>query len=293
MIEIRPDFWDRFACKASACRDSCCRGWEIDVDAGTLDYYRSIPGGDGDFVRAGLKDGRLCIEGADCAFLREDGLCELILRLGEDALCDICREHPRFYAENDGICEAGHGLCCEEAARLWLAPERIAFLAESDGEPIPADSAKQLEAQMAMIEALWEDRPLGSILAGMLGGDPDAGDPDAGFEALHSLYASLEVMDPAFPARMRAPVPIASDARWRNLAAYFIYRHGFSWGGDTAAFTAANLVIIRSLGGDPVTDAKDFSKEVEYDEDNLTRIREALQTADRGALAALVREIFV
>ena len=24
-------------------------------------------------------------------------LCRIILNLGEDALCDICREHPRFY----------------------------------------------------------------------------------------------------------------------------------------------------------------------------------------------------
>lgn len=31
-----------------------------------------------------------------CHFLNKAGLCRLVLELGEDALCDICREHPRF-----------------------------------------------------------------------------------------------------------------------------------------------------------------------------------------------------
>ena len=55
-----------------------------------------------------------------CPFLREDGLCKMILTLGEDSICDICREHPRFYNELPGRIEAGLGLCCEEAARLLL-----------------------------------------------------------------------------------------------------------------------------------------------------------------------------
>ena len=33
MLTVRPDFYDDFHCLASACRHSCCVGWEIDVDA--------------------------------------------------------------------------------------------------------------------------------------------------------------------------------------------------------------------------------------------------------------------
>lgn len=28
----KPDYYDRFRCIAGACKDSCCIGWEIDID---------------------------------------------------------------------------------------------------------------------------------------------------------------------------------------------------------------------------------------------------------------------
>jgi len=55
-----------------------------------------------------------------CPFLNDNNLCDIILTLGEDYLCDICHEHPRFYIEADGEYVKGYGLCCEEAARLIL-----------------------------------------------------------------------------------------------------------------------------------------------------------------------------
>jgi hypothetical protein len=39
---------------------------------------------------------------------------------GEDALCGICTEHPRFYNEFSESVECGLGLCCEEVCRLLL-----------------------------------------------------------------------------------------------------------------------------------------------------------------------------
>lgn len=33
---LKPDFYDGFACIASRCRDTCCAGWEIEVDEETL-----------------------------------------------------------------------------------------------------------------------------------------------------------------------------------------------------------------------------------------------------------------
>ena len=45
------------------------------------------------------------------AFCGTTGYVDLIIRHGEDALCDICREHPRFYSysENGNIREGGLG----------------------------------------------------------------------------------------------------------------------------------------------------------------------------------------
>ena len=39
---LQPDFYESFRCRASACRHSCCRGWEIDIDENTLELYRGL-----------------------------------------------------------------------------------------------------------------------------------------------------------------------------------------------------------------------------------------------------------
>ena len=44
LFHLQPDFYDRFRCRAAACRHSCCKGWEIDIDENTLDLYRSLKG---------------------------------------------------------------------------------------------------------------------------------------------------------------------------------------------------------------------------------------------------------
>lgn len=41
MKQLIPHFYPNFACIASRCSDSCCIGWEIDIDPDTADYYRS------------------------------------------------------------------------------------------------------------------------------------------------------------------------------------------------------------------------------------------------------------
>ena len=89
-MEIRSTFCDRFVCLADRCRHSCCRGWEIEVDEETARRYRSMDGALGDELRAQLqREGDIwslrLTEREDCPFLRTDGLCRLILELGEDA----------------------------------------------------------------------------------------------------------------------------------------------------------------------------------------------------------------
>ena len=125
MICVYPDFYRAFACKASFCRHSCCRGWEIDVDEESAAYYRALPGKLGDDLRAALVEEagvwhfRLT-DDERCPFLRPDGLCRLIRELGEQALCDICALHPRFYGELGSFEFCGLGLSCEKVCELLL-----------------------------------------------------------------------------------------------------------------------------------------------------------------------------
>ena len=119
-----PDYYKKFRCIAERCTDNCCIGWEIDIDEITAERY---DGAEGEFGKR-LKDNinvsdgvkSFALKGERCAFLNDCNLCDIIINMGEESLCHICREHPRYYEWYGNIKEGGIGLCCEEAARLIL-----------------------------------------------------------------------------------------------------------------------------------------------------------------------------
>lgn len=147
MFTIKPDFYDEFKCIADRCTDSCCIGWEIDVDEVALEKYQKLQSPLGDEIRSGIiksEDGCYCfglVEKERCPFLNKKNLCDIIINFGEDYLCDICREHPRFYEWFPGVTECGLGLCCEEVCRLLLESEEpFSLVTESDGEEIALET---------------------------------------------------------------------------------------------------------------------------------------------------------
>ena len=54
------------------------------------------------------------------SFLNQKNLCDIYIELGEDALCEICTQHPRFHNEYGNIRQTGLGMACEEATRLMF-----------------------------------------------------------------------------------------------------------------------------------------------------------------------------
>lgn len=147
MIYIKPCFFDDFKCKAEKCTDNCCIGWEIDIDDETLEKYNSVSGDFGEILRENIiksPDGSNCFklkEKERCAFLNENNLCDIIINCGEESLCDICREHPRFYEWFPGVTECGLGLSCEEVCRIILENDSpIEFSEYDDGEKIELSS---------------------------------------------------------------------------------------------------------------------------------------------------------
>ncbi len=123
MILRMPSYCRDFRCSAGECSDSCCIGWEIDIDDKTAGYYMDVKGEFGEKLRNNIQKGSPCsfiLQNERCPFLNENNLCEIILNIGEDKLCHICDHHPRYYEWFDGIKEGGVGLCCEEAAMLII-----------------------------------------------------------------------------------------------------------------------------------------------------------------------------
>ncbi len=125
MIFRAPIYYKDFHCIANKCKDSCCSaGWEIDIDEKTSEFYKNVSGIFGDKLKRSISKTTpphfvLNKEGK-CPFLNDKKLCDIYINLGENHLCQICKDHPRFYEWFDGVTEAGIGLCCEEAARIIL-----------------------------------------------------------------------------------------------------------------------------------------------------------------------------
>ena len=124
MILRVPDYYKDFSCIADKCNDSCCIGWEIDVDEDSQAYYESIEGKFGDRLRENMyitEDGdcrfRLKEHGR-CPFLNSGNLCDIYIELGEEALGDVCTEYPRFAVEFGNVRQKVLSLSCEVVGKM-------------------------------------------------------------------------------------------------------------------------------------------------------------------------------
>ncbi len=134
MILRVPEYYDEFSCIASRCKDSCCAGWEIDIDDESYEYYRSVEGSFGDRLRESMfvaEDGgyRFKLKGPKrCAMLNDNNLCDLYTALGEEALCEVCTEYPRFSLVYGQVEQKALSLSCEEVGRILFGrtePEQL------------------------------------------------------------------------------------------------------------------------------------------------------------------------
>lgn len=134
MILRIPDYYEEFSCIASRCKDSCCAGWEIDIDDESYEYYRSVEGTFGDRLRESMfvaEDGgyRFKLKGPKrCAMLNDNNLCDLYTALGEEALCEVCTEYPRFSLVYGQVEQKALSLSCEEVGRILFGrtePEQL------------------------------------------------------------------------------------------------------------------------------------------------------------------------
>lgn len=164
---IAPDYYNSFQCIAGACRHTCCEGWEVDIDEESLERFRACEDiaahiDEEDTPHFRLKDGERC------PFLNEDKLCNMILRHGEDMLCQICTDHPRFRNYWTDRTEIGLGLVCEEAGRLILSgtePMKLVTLSDDgDNTPLSEDEAWLLELRDKLLENIREEGPRARLL---------------------------------------------------------------------------------------------------------------------------------
>ena len=285
-----PSYYKSFKCIAEKCTHSCCVGWEIDIDEKSLLRYEKAEGKYPDEIRKSIEYGdtphfRLR-ENERCPHLDERGLCRIIIECGEDFLCDICKEHPRFYNETSLGLEVGIGMACEEAARIILSSDGYA---DFGGEAEPCDGFDAVTERERIYKILSDNSlPYEARLKKIYESYGIAPTATAD-EEWHEIINSLEYLD---DGHRDAFLCYSSDTKTpkryekilERALAYFIFRHASARDNEEDSRAAlgfacfmerlfASLLKSDSDGEkNAITLARIISEEIEYSEDNTEEI---------------------
>ncbi len=312
-----PDYYKKFKCIAGRCSDNCCIGWEICIDEKTMEFYNAVTGEFGKKLRDNIKNGSFMLCGERCPFLNEENLCDIIINLGENRLCGICTEHPRYYGWYGDVKEGGIGLCCEEAARIILEYGNSGSFFEED---IPCEETEDVDEEIYeflfgarenifrflerkdisfadKVSALFdygekiqdgldfEDYDISPVEKN----DFSAGDVNVG--AFVCAFEEFEAIDQSWNdalEKLKGKAPVVNEKYLTNIFIYFIWRYFMRavYDGDVfskislGAISAAMIALMAE--GDAldayIKAAKLYSKEIEYSEENLSLMLESCYT---------------
>ena len=217
-----PDYYNDFKCIADKCQHNCCIGWEIDIDEDTLSLYDGIGGEIGERLQRAIDltdNPHFILEHERCPFLNKNGLCDIITKLGDGALCDICADHPRYRNYFDDRCEMGLGLCCEEAARIILSKtDKVKLIDIDSGETVTPFSERE------KVLSILQDRTMS--FSGRLASVKNFEEKD-----YSALFYSLERLDAEWEKYIgllnaETDTTLSEwDTLFEQLAVFFVLRH--------------------------------------------------------------------
>lgn len=135
-----PEYMKEFRCIGPKCKDTCCAGWDINIDEDTYKKYSKDNGElkdlvagkytknnkEHDFFNAAFMN---LVGEKECPFLNKEKLCNIHGGLGEENLCITCKSYPRVYNIVDDIYEKSGLPSCEEVCRLaFLNKDKMEFI---------------------------------------------------------------------------------------------------------------------------------------------------------------------
>lgn len=324
---MKPSYYDAFCCIAGACPDSCCQEWDVQIDAQSAQRYLAITGSLGNLLREKLKptqDGEYLLEITDrrCPMWRQDGLCQIQYELGEEGLCQVCRDFPRLRHDYGDFVELGLELSCPEAARLIftapVAPFQIQELPDhTEADYDPQDMEILLRTRSHALRIL-ESHPLPEALTLLLlygyraqdeldGAAPAPWNPEeelafarqaaghGNWATLRNLYANLDILTPRWSAQLQSPAPDFHPILSR-FTRCCIERYWLQAISDLdlicrVKMMIAGTLLIGHLGGNPIHTAQLYSKEIDNSIENVEALLDAAFThpalTDRHLLGLL------
>lgn len=297
-----PNYYKNFKCIAGKCNHNCCIGWEIDIDEDTYEYYQSIHGRFGNKLKKDiiLNDDCACfrLDGKGrCAFLNKNNLCDIILKLGEDALCQICSDHPRFRNFYVDATEIGLGLCCEEAGRLILGQKEKFEIVNLDENSDDECENEFLKLKENIFVELQDDRYTLKEKTSTLLNKNNIQINKKDFNEWVEFFISLERLDDNWTNLLNdlksvdfEDIILSADLDeiFEKLLIYFIYRHLDEMDKSKIKFAIFSVFFISQIyryhvakyGNiqfeDMIEYARMYSSEIEYSDENIEKIIEEL-----------------
>lgn len=129
-----------FKCIGPNCTDTCCAGWDINIDENTFKKYENDKGNlkeliNGKYIKNSESDDSFnygfmkITEDNKCPFLNENLLCEIHGKCGEENLSITCKRYPRVFNIIDDIYEKSGLPSCEEICiKAFLNKEKMEFI---------------------------------------------------------------------------------------------------------------------------------------------------------------------
>ncbi|GAA0089155.1 flagellin lysine-N-methylase [Clostridium perfringens] len=135
-----PKYMKTFKCIGPNCTDTCCAGWDINIDENTFKKYENDKGNlkeliNGKYIKNSQSDDSFnygfmkITEDNKCPFLNENLLCKIHGKCGEENLSITCRRYPRVFNIIDDIYEKSELPSCEEiCSKAFLNKEKMEFI---------------------------------------------------------------------------------------------------------------------------------------------------------------------
>lgn len=171
-----PKYMVDFKCINSKCSDTCCAGWDINIDEASYDKYVSSAWRLKELVTGKFFENKeehdsfncgfmILKDESRCPFLNSNMLCDIHGETGEENLCITCKSYPRVFNIIDDVYEkSGLPSCIEICNRAFLNKDKMEFIEleedidESNVEIRRIIDSEAFEGTESIVQYFWDIR---------------------------------------------------------------------------------------------------------------------------------------
>ena len=318
MKHIYPTYYKKFKCIANECPDSCCKDWDVVVDEESESFYNSVNTEFGEKIRSLTvtdNDGdRIFVsQNGKCPFWNKDMLCDIYINLGEEHLCETCKNFPRITQDYTDFVEHTLSLACPEGARLILEEENdysefdnfiynesdklMDFLLKARAKTSKIFKDRKLSFAQRLKEALRYNKDIQNSLDEIFESE-SVSDLSYIFEFHNKLEIMSNEWKEILASASKNEPDTNHDVEFERLALYYIYRYylnaidSYNVLSTIKRIACAYIVLSRcELERDCTRLMQLYSKEVEHSYENSEMLDDEFYFVPQLSVDSLIRII--